>query len=533
MRCAISRLRYRLPILGLVMVAAAMAMFAGRGANPPAEAGHFPAGTPLWGNETINGGLGEILEYDIGTDSFVASCTPLPTDDGRGIAHDPADGTLWYTFVNTPDTGYAGDGLIHKSSPPPACAPLPPIPFGDGPGLVIQDAIGALDIDPDDANIWAAGYHPIAGQSFLYKVDRVTGAILQSCSVPFGGGGVGNDTLTVAKLSGLGGSGKYLLTDAGEVTTAPNVLLALDAATRLGGLAVPSVTTFPKTVGMTGTDFEGGKLIATDGPNNIYDLGGPPFAAVLASMPVSPAFFLEDITLEAGPGAPARLTLTPKTATNPVDSQHCVTATVTDVFGNPVPNITVRFSVTGSVNTSGSATTDANGEAQFCYTGPPLPGADAIHAFADTDNDNMQDPGEPFDDATKAWVLPVSTPLCEVIITNGGWIIADNGDRASFGGNAHADGEGNASGEEQYQDHGPAEPFNLHGDVLVVVCNSDTSATIFGEATIDGSGTHIFRIDVQDLGEPGKGVDTYRMRVNAYDSGEQVLRGGNVQIHNP
>ena len=232
-------------------------------------------------------------------------------------------------------------------------------------------------------------------------------------------------------------------------------------------------------------------------------------------------------------GPPARVTLTPVTDTNPVDTQHCVTATVTDLFGNPTPGVRVRFSVTGSVMTSGSATTGPTGQAQFCYIGPALPGADVINAYADTDNDNTQDPGEPsaVPPATKIWVLPTSTPGCEAKITNGGWIIAMNGDRASFGGNAKADEDGNTSGQENYQDHGPATPFHLHGNVLAIVCNSPTSATIFGEATIDGSGSHTYRIDVQDNGEPGKGVDRYRMRVNAYDSGDQVLQGGNVQIH--
>ena len=231
-------------------------------------------------------------------------------------------------------------------------------------------------------------------------------------------------------------------------------------------------------------------------------------------------------------GPPAKLTLSPKTATNPVDTQHCVTATVQDAFNNAVPGITVRFSVSGSVITSGSATTNASGQATFCYTGPALPGADAIHAYADTDNDSMQDATEPFDDAAKTWVLPVTTPGCEIKITNGGWIVATNLDRASFGGNAKADADGNVTGNEEYQDHGPAQPFNLHGNVLVIVCGADgKSATIFGEATIDGSGSHIYRIDVTDNAEPGKGADTYRMRVNAYDSGNQVLRGGNVQVH--
>jgi hypothetical protein len=236
------------------------------------------------------------------------------------------------------------------------------------------------------------------------------------------------------------------------------------------------------------------------------------------------------------PGAPARLDLQPKTATNPVDTEHCVTATVTDAFGNPTPGITVRFTVTGSVNTTGSATTNASGVATFCYDGPALPGADAITAYADTNNNNVQDPGEPSDAATKTWVLPVTTPGCEIRITNGGWITAANGDKATFGGNAKADADGNVSGNEEYQDHGPAREFNLHGNVLVIVCGTDNkSGTVFGEATVDGSGSHIYRIDVVDEAEPGKGADRYRIRFNTpappYDSGDQLLKGGNVQVH--
>lgn len=101
-------------------------------------------------------------------------------------------------------------------------------------------------------------------------------------------------------------------------------------------------------------------------------------------------------------GPPRTLTLSPPADSNTVGSQHCVTATVRDQFGNPVQGIIVRFTVTGSVNTGGSPTTNASGMATFCYTGPPLPGADAIHAYADTNSSNTQDPGEPFGDATKA-----------------------------------------------------------------------------------------------------------------------------------
>jgi hypothetical protein len=245
----------------------------------------------------------------------------------------------------------------------------------------------------------------------------------------------------------------------------------------------------------------------------------------------------ETINVTVVAGAPATLTLDPPAAENPVDSEHCVTATVRDAFLNPVPNVDVVFTVTGSVMTGGTVTTDGNGEAEFCYTGPPLPGADVIHAFADSNGSGTQDPGEPEGVAEKTWVLPVSTPLCEVKITNGGWIIADNLDKATFGGNARTDGEGNASGNEEYQDHGPADPLNLHGNVLVVVCEpptSPTAATIYGKATVDGEGDYFYRIKVQDNGEGGKGVDRYGILIGTapmYSSGDQLLKGGNVQVH--
>jgi hypothetical protein len=185
--------------------------------------------------------------------------------------------------------------------------------------------------------------------------------------------------------------------------------------------------------------------------------------------------------------------------------------------------------VSGSVNTSGSSTTNASGQAQFCYTGPPLPGADTIRAFADTNSNTTQDTGEPGDTAAKTWVLPESTAGCKV--TNGGRITTSAGDKATFGGNAKADG---LQGEEEYQDHGPAQAMNVHSiDIQAVVCNAaGTRASIFGTATIGGGGSFDFRIDVADNGEPGRS-DTYRMRLsNGYDSGVQTLeKGGNVQIH--
>jgi hypothetical protein len=230
--------------------------------------------------------------------------------------------------------------------------------------------------------------------------------------------------------------------------------------------------------------------------------------------------------------APATLVLSPAADTNPVGTSHTVTATVRAAGGNPVAGVVVRFTVTGSLSASGSCTTDASGTCSFTYAGPPLPGTDVITAYADSDADNTQDAGEPTGGAMKIWALPVTTPLCEIRISDGGRITALNGDTATFGGNARASATGQASGEQVYQDHGPAQPLTVKSlTVLVLVCEAPRQASIYGQASINGSGSSFYRINVQDLAEPGTGSDTYSILLqNGYTSGQQTLEGGNVQI---
>jgi Mg-chelatase subunit ChlD len=106
------------------------------------------------------------------------------------------------------------------------------------------------------------------------------------------------------------------------------------------------------------------------------------------------------------PGLPATLTLTPDPDTNPLGTQHCVTAHVVDQFGNPTPGRTVRFSVSGVGTGSGAVVTNASGDAQFCYIGPLAPvGDDTITAFADTNLNGVDDgASEPNDSALKHWI---------------------------------------------------------------------------------------------------------------------------------
>jgi hypothetical protein len=126
-----------------------------------------------------------------------------------------------------------------------------------------------------------------------------------------------------------------------------------------------------------------------------------------------------------------------------------------------------------------------------------------------------------------------STPGCEIRISDGGSIVARNGDLGTFGGNAKVSAGGDATGQQEYHDHGPTQPFTLNATVVqAVLCSEDrTQASIFGSATVDGAGVHEFRIDLKDAGEPGID-DMYHILIPSlpYDSGNQKLAGGNVQI---
>lgn len=86
------------------------------------------------------------------------------------------------------------------------------------------------------------------------------------------------------------------------------------------------------------------------------------------------------------------VSLSPEDATNPIGTDHCVVATVTDQNGAAVVGVRVDFSVTGVHSVVGFEDTDAGGLAEFCYGGT-APGTDTITASV----------GALSDTATKTW----------------------------------------------------------------------------------------------------------------------------------
>jgi hypothetical protein len=513
--------------VGIAVDASASAYVTGQ-----ASSANFPT-TPGAFDTTNNGGFDAFVTKLNAAGSAPAYSTYLgggTFDLGNGIAVD-ASGSAYVTgrtdSVNFPttadafDTTLGGqDAFVTKLNP----AGSAPLVYSTYLGGTSREEGRGIALDPS-GNAYVAGWtesvnFPTTADAFDTTFNGVSDAFVTK--IEFVGPPA---TLTLDPAA-----------DTNPVNTEHCVTATVQDAT---GNPVPDVTVrftvsgAVNTSGSATTDTNGQATFCYQGPllvgadaitayadtdnDNTQDVGEPAGAATKAWV--------------TGPAA--TLTLDPAADVNPVGSQHCVTGTVQDAFTNPVAGVTVRFTVTGAVNTGGSATTNTSGQATFCYIGPPLPGADAITAYADTDNDNTQDAGEPAGAATKDWMLPPTTPLVEVKITEGGRITAANGDQATFGGSAKSSESGATEGQQHYRDHGPAQPLNVSSiNVLAIVLESPTRASIYGQATIDGSGSFFYRIQVQDLGEPGVGQDTYWILLQTgYNSGEQVLEGGNVQIH--
>ena len=115
---------------------------------------------------------------------------------------------------------------------------------------------------------------------------------------------------------------------------------------------------------------------------------------------------------EASAGQVVLVDATPKTATNVINTDHTVVATVT-LNSSPLSGATVIFNVTSGPNTgqTASPTTDVNGQATFTYTGAGGVGTDAISACIFNLPLGRVLLGVPLacDNVTKDWISPSPT----------------------------------------------------------------------------------------------------------------------------
>jgi len=127
---------------------------------------------------------------------------------------------------------------------------------------------------------------------------------------------------------------------------------------------------------------------------------------------------------QPGAGAATQVNAEPETDTNPVGTQHIIrvsardpnnqATTATPIRADILPGSPNATQATGQAeinctndanNEAGNASTFPQGQTQThecAYTGANT-GTDTIRVFADTNNNNIFDQGEPFDDVQKTW----------------------------------------------------------------------------------------------------------------------------------
>jgi hypothetical protein len=132
----------------------------------------------------------------------------------------------------------------------------------------------------------------------MYLINRNNGLVLQSCAIPFRGGGVGNDTLFVYRNPSLPGSGKYIVSDAGQLATDdPHTYAVIDQSDCHNGKVVTPVEDIPVTTlpGVAGADFEWPGLVNTN-PTEFYNNGDHPWTTATL-IGTTDGSLVEDVSL--------------------------------------------------------------------------------------------------------------------------------------------------------------------------------------------------------------------------------------------
>jgi hypothetical protein len=121
-------------------------------------------------------------------------------------------------------------------------------------------------------------------------------------------------------------------------------------------------------------------------------------------------------------------------------------------------------------------------------------------------------------------------------VTGGGQIGSPGTTELSF--EAQPNG-GAFKGNLSYKDKSHGIDIRSTSITFVSILIDNAHATIKGTATLNGASGYTFRIDLEDNGEPGKGVDRFRIQLSGpttYDSNASVpnsglLSAGNIQAH--
>jgi hypothetical protein len=219
-------------------------------------------------------------------------------------------------------------------------------------------------------------------------------------------------------------------------------------------------------------------------------------------------------------GVPA----TPGIAGNTV----AVTATVTDAAGNPVPNATVTWTSAGigSIVTA-ETLTDERGMALGTAKANSL-GTQTVTASA----------GAASGSASVMWIglPPVTVPpppsSTPGKISGGGHISNPSKKHFAFFAE-YTTQSAKTGGDMSFDDK---NGMKVKATALASLTISGGTATLKGDASVNGTAGYKFTLDVVDNGEPGAS-DTYRLRLTqpanpmySYDTATSTLSGGNIQV---
>jgi hypothetical protein len=150
----------------------------------------------------------------------------------------------------------------------------------------------------------------------------------------------------------------------------------------LDGAIIPAGSFTP--VGSTG--FSGAQLNISLGAHNLSG-GGLPFGVFVYGFDSFDSYGYPGGQSLSPVATVSSITLTPETGSGAVGTNQCWNALVKDQFNNPVTGVRVDFNITGvHPGSSGFATTNTMGIAQFCFTGTTA-GPDNIKASVGTLSD--------------------------------------------------------------------------------------------------------------------------------------------------
>lgn len=120
-------------------------------------------------------------------------------------------------------------------------------------------------------------------------------------------------------------------------------------------------------------------------------------------------------------------------------------------------------------------------------------------------------------------------PVTKDFMTGDGFIIVNNA-KTNFGFvTGYKPHQNTVSGNLNYIDHGT----NMHVKAVDVTSYGGTgkTRTFTGDATINGQSGFTYTVTATDNGEPGKGTDTFSIKLSNGYSANGILAGGNIRLH--